>query len=558
MLTNPAHKYLYAAADEPPPVFLGLDNLNRQIGVPLERMAITVAGARTGKGACLLIPNARRWPENLLVVDPKGENAAASWQARRALGQRVVVLDPFRVADVPDDLRGSFNPMASISPDSFTGREDLEVIADGLVKRSDPKHEEWYDGAASILAGILAFIVESAPPEDRTLSSLREVLQQPRENLLTVAKGMQQSTTFGGLARDAGLTIQTALEADKGMEKDFLAAARRATRWLDSEPIKETLAASSLSLSDLKRRELSLYVVLPPKYIETHAAFLRLIVRTAINAMMDDGATINRRCLFLLDEFYTLGRLDIISKSAGLMAGYGLHLWPFLQDIMQLKALYAEVSDTFFANSDVSIFFGNDDPPTLDNVSRRIGITAAQDLNISPPVAPLMPERGDLARALSADHQNAMSDFQTRARHVGSARVPPTRVAALTGKAPSEEVAHGMFAFIKGGDVLLLRLSPYFKPYICPYVPKIVEEVRLPEKENHVLAVRQKDAEKIRKQTLASQRIAVRNGAIIGLGASLIFLNHGPFFLPQIMASAAGGWLFFMLHRMGIPLWDVW
>ena len=44
--------------------------------------------------------------------------------------------------------------------------------------------------------------------------------------------------------------------------------------------------------------------------------------------------------LFLLDEFAALGRLEAVERAMGLMAGYGLQLWPILQDMSQLKDLY--------------------------------------------------------------------------------------------------------------------------------------------------------------------------------------------------------------------------
>lgn len=47
--------------------------------------------------------------------------------------------------------------------------------------------------------------------------------------------------------------------------------------------------------------------------------------------------------LFLLDEFAALGCLEVEERSMGLIAGYGLQLWPFLQDFSQLKALSSPI-----------------------------------------------------------------------------------------------------------------------------------------------------------------------------------------------------------------------
>lgn len=463
-LADPA-AYLY----RPGSLFLGLAQ-GQEVGVLTERHAVTVAGARSGKGACLLIPNALRWSESLLVVDPKGENAEATWQARQALGQQVAVLDPFRVADVPDDLRARFNPLAALDASSLTAREDIRVIADGLVKRHNDKDGEWYDGAVSILAGVIAFAVEQAPPEHRTFAAVRAVLLQPDQvtddagnlvgGLYFDAQRMAQSSAFGGLVRTAGIALQTAITTEKSMERSFLSNARRATDWMDSPPMADLMASSSVKLSDLKAGNLSLYLVLPPKYIEEHSTFLRLFVRLAIEAMMQEGVKGSGRCLMLLDEFYSLGRLDIVSKSAGLMPGYGLHLWPFLQDIGQLRALYGDhMADTFFSNSDAAIFFGNADMPTLDYVSRRVGNLTVADLPRfdveHPGYGPGV--RQEIYREMKGYYTSMIS------QHIGRPRLAPEEVARLTGKGPGDKVARAMLAFVKAGAVLHLRLAPYFE-----------------------------------------------------------------------------------------------
>ena len=102
-----------------------------EVGMNTERHALTVAGSRAGKGVGLIIPNLLRWPHNVLCIDPKGENAEATHEARKSLKRPVRALDPFKVAQIPDTLRASFNPLDDIDPDHLTAREDVLVIADG-------------------------------------------------------------------------------------------------------------------------------------------------------------------------------------------------------------------------------------------------------------------------------------------------------------------------------------------------------------------------------------------------------------------------------------------
>ena len=90
-----------------------------------------------------------------------------------------------------------------------------------------------------------------------------------------------------------------------------------------------------------------------------------------------------RPVLFLLDEFAALGRLEPVERAMGLMAGYGLQLWPILQDMHQLRALYGERAGTFLSNAGVVQTFGVNDHTTADMLSRTIGDTTLEYATLS-------------------------------------------------------------------------------------------------------------------------------------------------------------------------------
>jgi type IV secretion system protein VirD4 len=77
--------------------------------------------------------------------------------------------------------------------------------------------------------------------------------------------------------------------------------------------------------------------------------------------------------LFLLDEFAALGRLEAVERAMGLMAGYGLQLWPILQDLSQLRDLYGRRANTFVANAGVLQVFGVNDVETARWLSQALG-----------------------------------------------------------------------------------------------------------------------------------------------------------------------------------------
>lgn len=500
-------------------LFLGYSDRGYPAGLPIERHAITIAGARSGKGAGLIIPNLLRWSHSALVVDPKGENASATWRARLELGQAVHVIDPFGVADVPPHLRASFNPLAAIDPAALTAREDIRTIADGMVLRPNAKDAEWYDGAVSILAGFIAHAVVRLGPECATLARVRDMLNATGEDWEGILADMADNTACGGLAT----ATSTLLQGDAKSSREYLSGARRAIDSFGSEAMQDAMGSSGFSLSDLKGGKTTVFLVLPPDLIDEHARFLRLFVRQALGAMARGGNRKGGRCLFILDEFFSLGRIDAISKAAGLMPSYGVHLWPFLQDYGQLVELYGrEGAETFFANADARIFFGNTDYLTLKLVSDWTGQTTPEDIHPhGPPMRPRVPvlpdeylagqvgptappfqfpvggkhavaavtanivsaavhswsiqERhrnaayvrnaiAERQRAADVMYENARAAYDYAMRRVGTPRLTPEEVASLTGKGGGDQVARSMIVFGTAGRTYNILLAPYFLP----------------------------------------------------------------------------------------------
>lgn len=471
-------------------IFLGVDEYGQEIGIETNRHLFTNGGSRGGKGAALLIQNARRWTENLLCIDPKGEMAAESWEQRQALGQQVAVLDPFKVGKMPPELRASFNPLAEVEGDTVDGRAAISSIGDGLIVSHDPKHMEWTGTGRTILSGLIALVVAGAPPEQRNFAEVRRLLMQDKEikdeagnvigGLYQLAQMMSAREDYGGMIRNAGSVIMTALEKGNGVPSQAFNMVKERTSWLDEDVIAEALSHSSFKLSDLKKGKLSVFVVLPPKALTHYGGFLRLFVKSALLAMEEGNRTDGEKCLFLLDEFYSLGKLEEILGAAGLMPGYGVHLWPFVQNLEQLDLLYGvHGRNTILNTVDASIFFHLKDDAVA--VSEKIGALTPDDIGVTPPVMVAFNKYKD-RNYLWDDEQtarekhraafaNAQASYQHAMRMVGTPRIPPDMVREIVAARRVDEVARSMIVLAKGRDVLNLALYPHFatiKPRLQP------------------------------------------------------------------------------------------
>ncbi|WP_353351636.1 type IV secretory system conjugative DNA transfer family protein [Aquicoccus sp. SU-CL01552] len=346
---------------------------------------ITLAPTRAGKGVGTVIPNLLAAVRSVLVIDPKGENARIAGEARRRFGT-VHVLDPFEVSGMPS---AAYNPLDRLAPNSLDLGEDAASLTEALVM--DPPGQvteaHWNEEAKAILGGLIMFCVCHEDRDRRTLATVREYLTLPPEKLRALLELMQDSDAAGGLiARAANRFLG---KADREAAS-VLSNAQRHTHFLDSPRIAKVLSRSDFHFSDLRHRIASVFLVLPPNRMDAYSRWLRLLVSQALQDIARDaeasvrpqsgpagaqGSTqrLKTPTLFLLDEFASLGRLEAVERAMGLMAGYGLQLWPILQDMSQLKDLYGERAGTFIANAGVQQVFGVNDFETAKWLSQMIG-----------------------------------------------------------------------------------------------------------------------------------------------------------------------------------------
>jgi hypothetical protein len=307
-------------------------------------------------------------------------------------------------------------------------------------------------------------------PGYRTLPAVRQLLTMPDKLRAVAFESMTRTDAFGGLCNAAA---QIGL-SDSKKNREYVSGAVDHSEWLDSPAMASVLTGADFDLTELKTGKATVYLVLPPHYLGEHGRFLRLFVRAALDAMAKSLK--GERCLFLLDEFFALGRIDEIAKSAGLMPGYGVQLWPFVQDLGQLVTLYGkDGAHTFFGNSDAHIFFGNADVPTLDYISASVGRINAADIGATPPTQNLPrddfwseAERRQDQERKAILHQNKRGQYEHAMRAKGDPRLTAQEVRELLAKRDGDLVARTMIVFAKGGDVLNLRLAPYFAAKPAP------------------------------------------------------------------------------------------
>jgi type IV secretion system protein VirD4 len=362
-----------------------------------DRPTITIAGARAGKTSTILEPNFCLYPGSMLALDPKAELANAAI-LRRALGHDVYVLDPFGQSG---RTSACFNVLAELDPKSWTIVDDVKAITHALiVDDGDSRSKHWTESARSLLAGIILLIL-LLPENERNLISVREMLMLTHPRLLAAMKTPPVASDNGekgeGFFDKNALGVQTLLGAmaQSGQKFDGILAAignrflntpqnergsifstaAAQTDFLDSLPLRHISRHSDFRLGALRsNRPTTILLCLPVSRMQSHYRWMRLIVQMTCTVLERLGTYPRDRTpiLMLMEEFATLGYMEIMERAAAYFPGFGVKLWAVLQDISQLHP-YGRGAETFLGNAGLVQCFANGDQATLDFIAQRLG-----------------------------------------------------------------------------------------------------------------------------------------------------------------------------------------
>ena len=351
---------------------------------------LSLAPTRTGKGRSLILTNLLDMIEkSVWVIDPKGENALVSAQHRRdILKNEVLIFNPYGLFEKEFAERGftefqTFNPLANLDPESPAFSDDVTNIAEALVYDETEIDSHWTQAARGYIAFLITFLVTD--PEEKanntvTLRRLRQIIAGGYSGLVCKSKPKSEDSPPGDSIMERAINSTFPLVQDMvGRYMDhtpellsLIATAETQTRILKSNVICSALEGQALDFEKMKQTKTSVYLILPSERLVTQARYLRLVLLAAMSNFMRSEKG-EHQVVVMLDEFANLGRLNIIANGYGLIAGHGVTLWSFVQNLTQLQNLYPNNWETFIANSSAVTVSNVNDVTTAEYFSRRAG-----------------------------------------------------------------------------------------------------------------------------------------------------------------------------------------
>lgn len=309
---------------------------------------LTYAPTRSGKGVGLVIPTLLSWLKSTVVADLKGELWAltSGWRQKYA-NNKVLKFEP---AAANGSIK--WNPLDEIRLGTENEVGDVQNLAT-LIVDPDGKglNDHWQKTSQALLVGCILHLLYKCKNEGgtATLPGVDGMLADPNRSTAELWMEMTQYGHVNGenhpVVGSAGRDMMDRPEEEGG---SVLSTAKSYLSLFRDPIVSRNVSSSEFKIRDLMNYDspVSLYIVTQPN----DKARLRPLVRIMINMIIrlnadkmdfEGGAPkahYKHRLLMMLDEFPSLGKLEILQEALAFLAGYGIKCYLICQDINQLKS----------------------------------------------------------------------------------------------------------------------------------------------------------------------------------------------------------------------------
>ena len=341
------------------------------LGLPGPRFALVAAPTRSGKGVGIVIPNCLSWEGSLVVLDIKLENfeITSGWR-RKALGQKVFLFAPFD----PGGRTHQWNPLEAVSGNEADRVGDVDALAASLYESGSDRDRFWTESAKDLFRGLCLLVLET-PGIPHTIGQV-----------------LRESSGYGKSLKDH---VRDRFDAAKARGGKYSAACRDSlSRVLNnSENTLTSIVASfnvpllvfqnprvdaatsdtspGLELGRLREKPITVYLGITPDRLAEARVIVNLffdqLLALNTRSLPSQNPKLRYRCLVILDEFTSIGKVPMIEKAVSYLSGYGLRLLTIVQNRSQLEQAYGKAgATTILANHALLVIFAPSPAVTSD------------------------------------------------------------------------------------------------------------------------------------------------------------------------------------------------
>jgi type IV secretion system protein VirD4 len=357
-----------------------------------QTFVILAAPTRSGKGVATVIPNLLNWPDSIICLDMKYENFLYTSGFRARNGQEVYLFAPF--SESGETHR--WNPLGFVRRGTAFVVDDINSIAFDLwPDTGDAKSDFWNSLARDLFLGVASYVEQSL----ELPFTLAEIMRQGTGNGKEIKQHFKDE-----IAERSESGEPLPKYCTEALER-FIAAAESGNtsgsiRSTFAEPltifvspmVEMATSQCDFDIAQVRRRRMTIYLGVPASKLAQSGRLMNMFFAQTLNLntkeLPQTDPTLKYQCLLLADEFTAMGRIAMLSKAIGYMAGYGLRMLPIVQSIGQIRHVYKDETDNFVTNHETQILFAPREQKDAAQFSETLGYFTekSQSRNRSRPI----------------------------------------------------------------------------------------------------------------------------------------------------------------------------
>ncbi|WP_191863647.1 type IV secretory system conjugative DNA transfer family protein [Stenotrophomonas sp. AS012628] len=356
-----------------------------------QQFVILAAPTRSGKGVGVVIPNLLEYGESLVVLDIKQENFDLTSGWRASQGQEIYLFNPF----AEDRRTHRWNPLSYVSDDPAFRVSDLMSIAAMLYPDGAEDQKFWVSQARNAFMAFTLYLFENWDDERSsgfpggsgapTLGSVYRLSSGDGTDLKKYLKALSERSFLSGNARSAFANMLS--QADETFASILGTFKEPLNPWINPVLDKAT-SSNDFLLTDVRKKKMTIYIGIQPNKLAESRLIINLFFSQLINLntkeLPKSNPDLKYQCLLLMDEFTSIGKVEIIASAVSYMAGYNIRLLPIIQSMSQLDATYGrEVSRTIITNHALQILYAPREQQDANDYSDMLGYTTIRKKNVT-------------------------------------------------------------------------------------------------------------------------------------------------------------------------------
>jgi type IV secretion system protein VirD4 len=355
------------------------------------KFIILAAPTRSGKGVGIVIPVLLDYADSVVVLDIKGENFGLTSGYRAKLGHSIYVFNPFAT----DGKTHRWNPMTYVSQEPHMRIGDLRAIAQMLYPDGNGGGNERFftENGRNVFMALSLYLFEQYdfmrgndwPCAYPSFGQLYRLAAGDGEDLKGHLAKLAQTPYLSEAAKTAFAgVLSQASETFSSIMGTFNAPL---TAWADPF-LDAATSGDDFLLTDVRKKRMTIYLCVSPNKLAQAALILNLFFSQLINentkTLPKDDKKLKHQCLLLMDEFTSIGPVEIIAHAVSYMAGYNMRLLPIIQSMAQLDATYGrEKARTLVTNHATQIIYTPREQQDANEYSEMLGYTTVKKVNKS-------------------------------------------------------------------------------------------------------------------------------------------------------------------------------